>query len=134
MFGLGHTNASEELIMARLIHWQAKSQSVVALSTLEAEYIAYSHATQESLWLKRMMKEAVEGMAVKISDGPVPIGCNDQGAIKLIASRVVQQKSKYIDVKYHHVHDEQMKGSVKFQYISSASNPTGLLTKPLADP
>ena len=82
MLGWGHTNTSKELIMARLIHWQAKSQSVVALSTLEAEYIACSHATRESLWLKRMMKEAVEGMAVKISDGPVPIGCNNQGAIK----------------------------------------------------
>ena len=52
VFGLGHTNASEELIMAGLIHWQAKSQSVVALSTLEAEYITCSHATRESLWLK----------------------------------------------------------------------------------
>jgi len=27
-----------------------------------------------------------------------------------------------------------MKGSVKFQYISSASNPADMLTKPLADP
>jgi len=42
LFGLGHTNASKELIMAGLIHWQAKSQSIVALSTLEAEYIACS--------------------------------------------------------------------------------------------
>jgi len=74
VFGLGHTNANEELVMSGLFHWQAKSQSVVALSTLEAEYIACSHATQESLWLSRMMKEAAEGMAVKIVDGPVPIG------------------------------------------------------------
>jgi len=90
VFGLGHTNASEELIMAGLINWQAKSQSIVALSTLEAEYIACSHETRESLWLKRMMKEAAEGMAVKISDGRMPIGCDNQGAIKLIASGVVR--------------------------------------------
>jgi len=134
VFGLGHTNASEELVMSGLIHWQAKSQSVVALSTLEAEYIACSHATRESLWLKRMMKEAAEGMAVRISDGPVPIGCDNQGAIKLIATGVVRQKSKHIDVKYHHVHDEQMKGAVKFQYVTSESNPADLLTKPLAVP
>jgi len=37
-----------------------------------------------------MMKEAAEGMAVKISDGLVPIGCDNQGAIKLIASGVVR--------------------------------------------
>jgi len=53
-----------------------------------------------------MMKEAAEGMAVKIVDGPVPIGCDNQGAIKLITSGVVRQKSKHFDVKYHHVHDE----------------------------
>ena len=133
MFGLGYTNISE-LVMSGLIHWQAKSHCVVALSTLEAEYIACSHATQESLWLKRMFKEAADGMAVMISNGPVPIGCDNQGAIKLIATGVVRQKSQHIDVKYHHVHNEQMKGSVKFQYVTSESNPADLLTKPLAVP
>jgi hypothetical protein len=134
VFGLGYINTSQELVMSGLIHWQAKSQSVVALSTLEAEYIACSHATRESLWLRRMLKEAADGMAVEISDGPVPIGCDNQGAIKLITSGVVRQKSKHIDVKYHHVHDEQLKGSVIFQYVTSESNPADLLTKPLAAP
>jgi hypothetical protein len=36
------------------VSWQAKSQSVVALSTLEAEYIACSDATREALWLRRL--------------------------------------------------------------------------------
>ena len=107
---------------------------MVALSTLEAEYITCSHATWKSLWFKRILKEAAVGMAVKVSDGPVPIGCDNQGAIKLIATRVVRQKSKDIDVKYHHVHDEQMKGSVKFQYVTSESNLADLLTKLLAVP
>jgi len=117
-----------------LIHWQAKSQSVVALSTLEAEYIACSPATWESLCLKRMMKEAAGGMAVKIVDGPVPIRRDNQDTMKLITSGVVRQKSKHIDLKYHHVHDEQIKGAVKFQYVTSESNPADLLTKPLAFP
>jgi len=134
VFGLGNVNVNNELVISGLIHWQAMSQSVVALSTLEAEYIACSHATRESLWLRRMMKEAAGGMAVKIVDGPVPIGCDNQGAIKLITLGVVWQKSKHIEVKYHHVHDEQMKGAVKFQYITSESNPADLLTKPLAVP
>ena len=98
MFELGDTSTNEELIMSGLIHWQAKSQSVIALSTLEAEYITCSHATRESLRLKRMMKEAARGMEVRIVDGPVPIGCDNQGAIKLITSGVIRQKSKHIDV------------------------------------
>jgi len=101
---------------------------------LEAEYIACSHATRDSLWLRRMMKKAAGAMGVKIVDGLVPIGCDNQGAIKLITSGVVRQKSKHIDVKYHHVHNEQVKGAVKFQYVTSASNPADLLMKPLAVP
>jgi hypothetical protein len=134
VFGLGYIDDNNELVTSGLIHWQAKSQSVVALSTLEAEYIACSHATRESLWLKRMTKEAADGMSVQVSEGPVPIGCDNQGALKLITSGVVRQKSKHIDVKYHHVHDEQQRGSVRFQYVTSAANPADLLTKPLAAP
>ena len=132
MFGLGHTNVNEELIMFELTHWQVKSQSIIALLTYEAEYIACSYATWESLWPRHMMKEIAEGMAVKISDGLVPIGYNNQGAIKLITLGVVQQKFKHINKKYHHIHDEQMKGTVKFQYITSESKSSDLLTKPLA--
>jgi len=134
MFGLGYIDGNNELVTSGLIHWQAKSQSVVAHSTLEAEYIACSHAIQESLWLKRMTKEATDGMSVQVLEGPVPIGCDNQGALKLITSGVVHQKSKHIDIKSHHVHDEQQRGSVRFQYVTTVANLAELLTKPLATP
>jgi len=121
VFGLRNINANNKLVISGLIHWQVKSQNVLTLSILEAEYITCLHATWESLWLRRMMKEVVGEMAVKTSDGPAPIGCNNQGAIKLITLGVIRQKSKHIDVKYHHIHDEQMKGTVKFQYVTSES-------------
>ena len=71
-------------------------------------------------------------MAVKIVDGPVPIGCGNQDAIKLITSGVVRQKSKHIDVKYHHVHDEQMKGAVKFQN-DYCNSPVSLHSAPTTE-
>jgi len=77
IFGLGYIDGNNVLVTSGLIHWQAKSQTVVALSTLEAEYIACSHATRESLWLKRMTKEAADRMSVQVSEGPVPIGCDN---------------------------------------------------------
>jgi len=132
VFGLGNLDANNELVISGLIHWQAKSQSIVILSMLNTEYITCSHTTWESLWLRCMMKEVAGEMAVKTSDRLVPIGCGNQGTIKLTTLGVVQQKSKHIDVKYHHVHDEQMKGTVKFQYVTSESNSADLLTKPPA--
>ena len=39
------------------ISWNASLQSVVALSTLEAEYIALTEATKKTLWLKGSVSE-----------------------------------------------------------------------------
>jgi len=77
VFALGNINANNELVIPDLIHWQAKSQSIVVLSTLKAEYIFCSHATRKSLWLRRMIKEAAGGRVVKISERPVPIRCDN---------------------------------------------------------
>ena len=35
----------------------SKKQSIMALSTAEAEYVALSLATQEALWLRRLLKD-----------------------------------------------------------------------------
>jgi len=50
VFSLGYIRGNNKLVTSGLIHWQGKSQSVVALSTLEAEYIACSHATWERVF------------------------------------------------------------------------------------
>lgn len=118
------------------IQWQAKSQSVVALSTLEAEYVACSDATREALWLRLLHFEILNTYSPNVLQSPltVPIGCDNQGALKLLETGVVRQKTKHIAVKYHHSHDEQIQGNVRFHYVTSASNLADILTKPLAAP
>eukprot|EP00253_Pinus_taeda_P013026 PITA_13026 len=36
------------------VSWMSKKQSVVALSTIEAEYMAATHASKEEVWLQRL--------------------------------------------------------------------------------
>jgi hypothetical protein len=102
------------------VGWQAKYQSVVALSTIEMEYITCSDETREVIWLKRLLAE----ITTKSEDdfGPPPIGCNNQGAVKLIESGVVKAKSKHIAVKHHHIHDEHKKGEINVYHVSSEDN------------
>ena len=40
-----------------IVSWKTKRQSVVALSSTEAEYIALSEATKEAVWMRRLLKE-----------------------------------------------------------------------------
>ena len=37
--------------------WQSRLQSSVALSSMEAEYMAASAATQEAMWLNRLLQQ-----------------------------------------------------------------------------
>jgi hypothetical protein len=59
------------------ISWQSKSQIVVALSTLEAEFIACSDGTREALWLSRLEADMLNLPAAR----KVPMACDNQGAI-----------------------------------------------------
>ncbi|KAH8152156.1 uncharacterized protein LAJ45_03582 [Morchella importuna] len=118
------------------ILWQAKSQTVVALSTLEAEYIACSDATREGLWLRRLHQDIISSINSQVTPNnePIPIMCDNQGALKLIETGVVKQKTKHIDVKFHHSHHEQKAGNIIFRYIPSNENTADLLTKALPAP
>lgn len=59
------------------ISWNSKRQPTVALSTTEAEYMALSSATQESMWLKQFEDEIFG------SDKTMNIFCDSQSAISL---------------------------------------------------
>ena len=40
-----------------VVSWISKLQQVVALSTMEAEYVAATEASKEMIWLQRFMEE-----------------------------------------------------------------------------
>ena len=108
-----------------------KTQSVVALSTLEAEYIACLDATRKALWLRELEADILQVG----NPGRIPrtlcIASHNQGVLKLIWTGVTKQKTKHIAVKYHHSHDEQQQGHVTFSYVHTLLNAADLLTKPL---
>lgn len=56
----------------------SKKQSCVALSTIEAEFVALSYAAQEDIWLKRFLGHLI-GDA--ISADPMTVDCDSQAAI-----------------------------------------------------
>ena len=56
------------------ISWSSKRQSVVALSSTEAEYIALSTGTREAVWLRNLFGEITRPLAT-----PTPVFCDNQG-------------------------------------------------------
>ena len=84
------------------ISWASKKQSVVALSSTEAEYMALTQAIKEVLWLRTLLVElGAPWHAKEIST----ISCDNQGAIALSRNPGFHARSKYIDIRYHFIRD-----------------------------
>eukprot|EP00253_Pinus_taeda_P015693 PITA_15693 len=79
------------------ISWYSRKQRSVALSSVEAEYMAASQATCEAIWMWKILV----GLFGQRMD-PTVIYCNNQSCIKLFENPVFHDRSKHIDIQYHH--------------------------------
>ena len=108
------------------VSWKSRKQSTVALSTCEAEYVALSATCQESTHIARLLK-SITG----ISFEPVTIHGDNTGSIFLAQNPVNHNRSKHIDVKFHHIRQQLERKKVCIQYIPSGDNLADPFTKPL---
>ena len=104
-----------------LISWKSKKQSIVALSSCEAEYVALATATQEAKFLRQLLADL---MCLPCKKACMYV--DNQGAIALANNPVHHKRSKHIDVKYHYVRLEIQNGAVNLTYV-----PTDVFTKPV---
>lgn len=108
------------------ISWSSRKQDIVALSSMEAEYIAMSEAVKEVIWLKALI-EAFK--RVKIFNLRVMI--DNQSCIKALDNQKSSKRTKHIAVKYSFVRDYVKKKIIQLEYVPTHENTADLLTKPL---
>lgn len=109
------------------IEWRCKKQTVVALSTQHAEYIAMAVAAQEALWLKNIFNDL--GVA-KMFQRPC-IQADNTSALALAQKDIVDDRSKAVDIKYHFIKDVVKKKLIELKYVMSRDNLADILTKSL---
>jgi hypothetical protein len=109
------------------ITWSSKKQQIIAMSTVEAEYIAQAHAAKEALWLRMFVSEIRNEPAQAIT-----ISSDNQGAIALSKDNKFHARTKHIDVRYHFIREAVEDGKVSVVYIPTDENPADIFTKPLA--
>ena len=109
------------------ISWCSKKQSTVALSSCEAEYVATTMATQECLWLRRLIQEMVTTL-----NQPIQINCDNESAIKLAGNSVFHARSKHIETHYHFVREKVLSQDVELPKIHTNEQVANIFTKSLA--
>ena len=108
------------------VSWLSKKQATVSLSTAEAEYVALSTATQEAIWLRRLLADVGEP-----PEGPTEIYEDNQGAVSMAKNPVGHARTKHIDIRYHFVREGVQDGAIALKYIATDEMIADILTKPL---
>jgi len=109
------------------ISWSSKRQPTIALSTIEAEYMASTQATKEAIWMTKLMKE----LGYMKEKKAMVIRCDKQGAISLTKNPTQHARTKHIDVQHHFVREQVENGEVTFEYCSTEEMVADVLTKAL---
>lgn len=109
--------------------WFSKRQKSVALSTMEAEYMALSDVTKEVIYFRKLIKEIEFPFYVKEATS---IFCDNQSAIALCKEKMTNQRSKHIDIRFHFSREAQERKLINTQYVPTEENAADVFTKPLA--
>jgi hypothetical protein len=111
------------------ISWRSKLQSIVALSTAEAEYVSLAEASSECVWLRKLLEDlnAPQTHATTIHE-------DNQSCIALTKNDEFHFRTKHIAVKYHFTRSLIENNSLKVTYCSTDKMLADNFTKSLASP
>ena len=99
-------------------------ESVVALSSCEAEYIAASMGACQAIWLDNLMQE----LMIK-KESVVELFVDNKSAISLAKHPVAHGRSKHIETRYHFLRDQVTKGRLKLSYCRTDMQVADIFTK-----
>eukprot|EP00253_Pinus_taeda_P033412 PITA_33412 len=110
-----------------VVSWYNRKQRLVSLSSKKAEYMVASQAACEAIW----MQKNLVGLFDQRMD-PIVIYCYSHICIKLSENPVFHDRSKHIDIWYHHLRDCVARSIMLLQYISTKEQNVDILTKALS--
>ena len=108
------------------IAYKSKTQSLVATSSTEAEFIAAVTAAKTVKYLRMIMADL--GFP---QTEPTVIFEDNQSAIHMINSGRPTERSRHIDIAYFAIQDWKQRGDIVMKHIAGVINPSDCLTKSL---
>ncbi|XP_075170491.1 uncharacterized protein LOC142242861, partial [Haematobia irritans] len=99
------------IMAGAVVSYESKKQDTVALSSTEAEYMSMSSACKEVTYLKKLFNE----MKIQCPKA-ITMNVDNMSAINLVKNPVYHNRSKHIDIKYHHIRDVYQRGEINLNY------------------
>ena len=117
------------LLAGGAVSWKSAKQSLVAPSTMAAEFIACYEASNHGMWLRNFV------MGLRIVDQvdrPLKLYCDNNSAVLYLNNNRSSSKSKFIDIKFLVVKERVQSRQMSIEHIGTNSMIADPLTKGLS--
>lgn len=111
------------------VSWKTLKQKCVALSSMEAEFVALSETVKEVIWLFRILSSCQK---LKLKFLLPNVYCDNQSAMHFSKNFNETQRSKHIDTRFFFVKQLLSEGKFELLHVSGKRNVADLLTKSLS--
>jgi len=115
------------IIGSAKISWYNRKHRSVALSSTEAEYMATSQVACEAIWMRKILV-GLFGQQMDL----IVIYRDNPSCIKVSENPVFHDRSKDIDIQYHHLKDCVLRQIMFLDYIPTEEQDADILTKALS--
>ena len=109
-----------------IISFQSQKQPVIALSTMEAEYIALSDAAKEAIFLAKLL----HSLKIDVNQ-PIPINIDSESALDHVKNNVKHSRTKHIDVRHHFIRQAYSNSQISLSHVPASGQIADILTKSL---
>ena len=129
------------------IHWLSKLQTQIALSTMEAEYIALSQAMRELIGLRAILKKiyttvltdpkdyaSLSFNTISKSFGTIPDSTvyeDNEACLKFATAPKMSPRTKHIAIPYHFFRSKVASGEIKILRVNTNNQLADQFTKGL---
>ena len=110
-----------------LIEWQSVKQSLVALSTCEAEISAIVEGTRNTIYMKGLLDD----LQINCNIGPFIIWNDNQSARETVNQGGKFKRNKHYVRRFAFLKDYVKRKKIKIDYCQTERMPADILTKPL---
>jgi hypothetical protein len=107
------------------ITWKSKKQSIIALSSCEAELIALTESVKEGQWLQKLFENFGLYHTLIVNE-------DNQSTVKIAENSVFSDRSKHIQIRFHFLKDLINEKKLQLLYCHTKSNTADILTKGLS--
>jgi len=106
------------------LSWGSKTQTTVAHSSCEAEYVALDLAVRDVMYLLQLMTAIGEPVTL-----PIPIYEDNQSVLYLTRKCGNHARTKHLNVKYHYCRSCIKEGTISVIKIGTENQTSDILTK-----